>query len=232
VAEIPDILMFMRRVGPYHEEQMASIARHTKQSYTLVLGWNPEVTSFVAMNLAFARRTSRFTVLLDDDVILMDDGWLQHLVDVLLQHDDVAIVVPSEIKQPGEYNSYLEERKTSSMQPTPLLEMTWMPGYTMAIDWEKVPDLRCDEEIPGRYRMNDVDLCLQVRSMGYKVVLDRTFAVYHLEKIDSLDWKRKNDLMLPEEEIPLHRQQVRYMAQKWGNFYSRSLQARVISQIQ
>jgi hypothetical protein len=220
MTEIPDILLFMRRVGPLHAEQMASIALHTQQSYNVICVFEEDTTAFQAVNLALARSKSRFAVIMDDDAIPMTVGWLGILVEVLRKHDDIAIVAPVEVKSPEDRQKYLEDPNLIFPADLPsIVWRNWTAGYVLAIDREKVPDIHADEELAGRYGMSDTDMCLQATHAGYKVCITTKVCVYHPWKHLDREWREKYGMEQAEDELPMHRLHVAHMEKKWGQFY-------------
>ncbi len=218
--EIPDILLFMRRVGPYHTEQLASLARHTQQSYNLICAYEPDTTAFECVNRAISRSTSRWMALVDDDVIFLEDFWLKTLIDILRQHDDLGVLTPMEVKTEEELSAFQKDRETfSPYRKLVLGETNWNPGYVLLFDREKVQDIYADEKLPGRYGMSDLDMCLQVRASGFRVAMTGQVYVYHPWKIKDREWRERYEMVQDDKEHEMHLLQQAHMIAKWGEFY-------------
>ena len=218
--DIPDVCMFMRRVGPFHEEQMEAIARHTKQSFNLIYVYEPDTTSYQAVTQAFARSTSRWRLLIDDDVIPMDDYWIATVVGVLERHDDVGVVAALELRTMDLVNEYAADKDGFRQRcGAGVVESTSLSGL-MAFDMEKVPNLYSEENFPGRYGMNDADLAFQVHRAGFKSAFTCLTCVKHLWKPDGeRDWRLKNDIIPQDEEPYWHELHKQFMREKWGDYF-------------
>ena len=219
--------MFMHRVGPLHEKQMASLAKYTKQSFRLIYVFDSTKNAHEAFNVALRQANSRFVVAMDDDLLLLEDGWLEKLVGCLERHDDVAMICPNELKTTEDVTLF-QNGLLNPKQPK-LIELTWNAGYIMAFDMEKVPDICADENIPGRVRMTDVDLCFQVRRMGYKVCRSYHTSVFHPWKPDDSNWRVENAVETVEELKDIYAAQKDYMKQKWDNMFETDFRQRILS---
>lgn len=222
--DIPDILLFMRRVGPYHEEQLASLARHTKQSYNLICAYEPDTTAFECVNRAVSRSRSRWMALVDDDVIFLEDFWLATLIDILRQHEDFAVLTPMEVKTKEELAAFRRDPDNCfPYRRIRLGETNWNPGYVLLFDRDKAQDLYADEKLPGRYGMSDLDMCLQARAAGFRVGMTGQVYVYHPWKIKDREWRERYDMVQDEKEHEMHLLQQAHMIAKWGDFYLRNI---------
>lgn len=223
LGEIPDVCIFQARIGPMHPQQLSSLAK-TKCDFNLIYRYGPG-TAHENINHCLDRCTSRYVAICDDDVEFLDEGWLTTLLQVIQSKDNIGMVVPIEIKNEVQRNSYLEQG-WNEVVPKPgydTLELSWLPGFVMLFDLERVPEIRADEKIPGPSGMSDLDLSLQVRSAGFKCMLTSRTAVYHPEKSLDIDWRKKWDIV-PEHELPeLYRSQIQYMTEKWGGFFTEAI---------
>jgi GT2 family glycosyltransferase len=201
----------------------------------IIYVYDDSVTASGALNLAIARSTSRFMIIMDDDVEILTDGWLRVLTEILRTHDRLGEVTPLEIKTKVDRADFFElghERYWYTYfpggNPPRIMETNWNAGYIMAIDREKVT-VYADEQIPGTVGMADVDISLQVRDAGFDTAMTSEFTVYH-------PWKHPDGIkcdgsprereyrekyqIYQEEELPeLFQQQCDYMRQKWGRIY-------------
>lgn len=221
--------IFMQRIGPEHPAQLASLEK-TRRSFRLEYIFEPG-TAHANINKVLDRCTTRYVAICDDDVTWLDEYWLDTLLDVLKEHDQVAMVVPTEIKYEDQKDSYLKNGwNPDCAQPDyDLLECSWLPGYVMLFDRDRVPELRADEQIPGPSGMSDLDLSLQVRGNGFKCILTSRTVVYHPTKPLDHDWRQRWDIVQEEDLPALHHQQVTYMRKKWGSFFDEAIRKQVRS---
>lgn len=220
MTTIPDILLFMKRIGAYHAQQLASIATHTKRSYNLIVANEPNTTAMQCVNLAIKRSTSRWMCILDDDCIILQDHWLDLLIEILEKHDDVALISCVEIKDAESLKKFQENPE--NFWPSDLVttvELNWAAGYLHLFDREKVPDLLADEQIPGSYGMSDTDFCFQIKRFGYKLARTTKTVVYHPWKITDPEWRDKYSMVREEDELTQYNLQDAYMTEKWGVDY-------------
>lgn len=227
MTEIPDIGIYTRIVSANHGKQFASLAAKTRMSFNLIYVFE-DATAHENINKVLARGTSRWLVLMDNDVEIVTDLWLEKLLEIITRYDDLALVNPLEIKDQSDLEQYLASDASKDIGRRELLITTWNPAYTMMIDRSKLDGLQADEKIPGRLGMTDVDLCLQIQAQGFKVAKTPEVIVFHPWKPH--DPKSRIDMDSPtEDELPeLHKQQVSYMRKKWGDFFTRNLPPRIL----
>jgi len=220
MTEVPDVCMFMRRVGPFHEEQMSAFARHTKESFNLIYVYEPDTTSYQAVTQAFARSTSRYLLLIDDDVIPLDDGWISAVIGVLQRHQELGAVSAFELRTQELVDEYLANREAFRAKGAgTILQSTSLSGL-MAFDRARVPDLYSEEGFPGRYGMNDADLAFQVHKAGLQSAFTCLTCVKHLWKPDGQrEWRLANDIIPQDEEPHWHELHKQFMRKKWGRYF-------------
>ncbi len=216
--------IFMRRVGPDHAMQMASLAERTKRSFVLQYIYE-EGTAHANINKVIDNCNTRYCCICDDDVEFLDDNWLDTLLNTLKSNNEVGAIVPIEIKTEEQRQSYKANGwNPEVIRPQPLLrECGWLPGYVFLFDRKRTPELRADEGIPGPSGMSDLDLSLQVRAAGYKCVLTAETVVFHRIKPLDPEWREKYDIVQEFELSSLNAQQVAYMRKKWGSFFLEAL---------
>lgn len=219
-----DIGVFMRRVGPVHAKQMASLAEMTQRSFNLIYVFE-EGTAHENINKVLDRRTGcRWLVIMDDDVEFLTERWLDRMIQVMERHSDVGMLVPVEVKRDQEREKFLEEIR--GHEETGLTVMSWNAGYVMLFDMDRLDGIRADEGIPGPSGMSDVDLSLQVRSQGYKCAVTPEVTVYHPFKPVNPSWRKRWDVVQEHELLRLSREQIAYMTEKWGPFFVSNRQYR------
>lgn len=212
--------IFQARIGPEHPDQMASLGLRTRRSFRLEYIYE-KGTAHANINKVLDRCQTRYCVICDDDVIFLDDNWLSTLLKTIEANEQIGMLVPVEIKTPELRDDYLKNGWGGQVVKPDfdMYQMSWLPGYVMVFDLERVPELRADENIPGPSGMSDLDLSLQVRSAGYKCIWTTRTVVYHPIKPLDVDWRQKWDIVQEHELPALHQQQVAYMRTKWGPFY-------------
>lgn len=222
-SEIPDVCIFQARIGPVHPQQLASLAK-TKCDFNLIYRYGPG-TAHANINHCLDRCTSRYVVICDDDVEFLDESWLTTLINVLKENEEVGQVVPVEIKSQATRDAYVQNGWCDECKKPEydLLSCSWLPGYVMAFDMTRTPDIRADEKIPGPSGMSDLDLSLQVREAGYKCLFTTRTVVFHGVKPLDVDWRMRWDIVQETELPALHQQQVAYMDSKWGPFFRDSI---------
>jgi len=228
MTDVPEILMFMKQVKPWYTKMLASVAATCQHPFTIHIQYDTEATAFKACNDAIKRSTSRYVCICDDDVEFLEVNWLLELVSLLKRFDNLACVVPYEIKNETDLARFHEVgRKNYLGHSDRLIFLTWVAGYVSLFDREKVPHIYCDEGLPGKYGMSDMDLCLQVRDAGYDVGLTTSTIVAHLLK--PLDPAFRDKYGIAQEgDTTMHEQHVNYMASKWGQMFLESYRPKAL----
>jgi glycosyltransferase involved in cell wall biosynthesis len=221
MSDIPDILMFMRKVRPWYPRMLYTLAETCKHPFTLHVQYD-DSTAFKACNDVIKRSKARYICICDDDVEFIEDNWLLTLINFLQEHKDFGCIVPYELKSTEDIET-LKRVGREQFFATIFQYATcnWVAGYVSLFDRDRVPNIYCDERLPGRYGMSDVDLALQVRDAGFLVGVTTDTTVAHLYK--------KGDAAILEplgvhmnDNNEMHKKHVDYMTQKWGKFYTDS----------
>jgi glycosyltransferase involved in cell wall biosynthesis len=217
---IPDIGVFMQRVGPMHAQQLASLAERTKHSFNLIYVYAPG-TAHENINKVLDRVTSRYVIIMDDDLTFLTDNWLEKMLAVMQEHDDIGMLIPHEVKDEDHRGKVLEGHLDRSPHTDHRITLhSWNPGYVMLFDMERLDGLRADEEIPGPSGMSDLDLSLQVRSQGFHCARFWDVVVYHPWKPMDREWRDRWDIVQEENLHALSQEQCQYMERKWGDFFT------------
>jgi len=222
MQDIPDIVMFMRRVNYTYPDQLASLARTCLHPYNLLVQYDEDSTSFEAINRCLKRSKSRYVCICDDDLEFIDENWLPKLIEVMQQHEDIGMLVPIEFKKPEEVEAWRslgsEELQSRHHWVT---SVSWAAGYVMLFDRERTPWIHMDENIPGRVQMSDLDMSLQVRDAGYNVAITAATVVHHIPKPQTPEYiEQYGDWGV--EQTKFYDEQCAYMEHKWGNFWHES----------
>ena len=214
MTDIPDIVIWTHRWSPFIEKCAASVAKRTRGSYSILVVCEPG-SCHENMNRALARTRSRYVVLLDEDVEVLTDGWLDILLGDLRSDETLGVVGAAEVKDMFGRAMYQNGSNRSIDGPQ---ARTWIPAYVMAFDRQRCPTLVFDERIPGLKGMTDVDACLQIRRHGLTVATDPRVMVYHPHKTPA---QRGHDgCPTQADELAWYEKQRAYMADKWGETYT------------
>jgi GT2 family glycosyltransferase len=223
--EIPDILLFSHRLGEWHERQLASIAKRTPCSYTLIYDRNPKINAHQAAAACWKRATSRYVALCDDDCLFLTDNWITILIDLLKHHESFGAIAPMEVKRVHDMQNYLSDPLSIRLLPSPprsLISVPWAATYCLVVDRERVPDIVIDENMPGKVAMVDVDVGLQIMHAGYEVGMTDAAVVLHSEAT-----RRDSD-----QRRTVYEEQKLHMFKKWGDFFLANFRQRILRVIE
>jgi hypothetical protein len=214
MIEIPTIAVWTFRYSDLQVRCIESVARHTFGSYNLMLVCEPG-NCHVNMQRVLDRNTSRYLCFLDEDVEILQPGWLDVLIADLEDYPDVGVVGCREFKDKKDRDELVQLGGPIAMTlENPLNFRTWIAAYVMVFDMERCAGIEVDQNIPGHKGMTDVDLCFQVRAKDLKVARDERIVVYHPFK-NRAEQARYD---LPDEEVVLgwFPAQREYMKKKWS----------------
>lgn len=171
----------------------------------------------VNMNLAYRTGSARYVCLLDEDVQILTQDWIYHLLRDIASDESIGVVGSAEVKDPIGKQAYLLQTdgeyrsRRISVEP-------WIPAFVMLFDRERTPWLEFDEDLPGRKGMTDVDACLQLNAHGLCCVRDSGVMVYHPHKGDEAS-RIRDKTTTKAEEMECFEAQRQYMLRKWGEAY-------------
>lgn len=218
MTDIPDIAIWTHRWTPLLPRCAESVVAHARGNYNLVIVCEPG-TCHQNMNRVLLRSRSRYTVFLDEDVEILDNGWLDVLLSDLHDAPDLGVVGCREIKDEFERALYGHTRNVFlATLKEPVAFVTWVPAYVMVFDRSRCASLSFDEAIPGAKGMTDVDACLQIRKHGLRVGIDNRVCVYHPHKRPQD--RGVNGVPTKAEELAWFEKQRAYMTEKWGAMYT------------
>lgn len=205
-----EIGIYTHRWSELQVQAIESIAAHTKRhQYSIVVCQTPG-NCHQNLNRLWSRFSAPYVVVIDEDVEVLQDGWLDGLLRALDADPELGLVSCNPLAQ----------RPLSIAEPdrVRLTYMTWVPAHVMAFKRERVPFLQFDEAIPGQMGMTDVDACLQLRNNGLRVAVNTEVVVYHPVRDD-------DETRLREQRPSTGQQrrwfpaQVEYMRGKWGGLF-------------
>lgn len=157
-----------------------------------------------------------FYIVLDEDLVFLEAGWVDILIQDLIDNPKLGVVGTGQVKTEGkkfDYEMGLLEK------PVGLTLQKWFPAHVVACHRGRVGEIRPDLAIPGSKGMSDLDYCLQVRKAGWDIGLDDRVVVYHADK--PFDDQSRLELQNPtlSQEAAFFPQQVLFMWKKWGEMY-------------
>lgn len=207
-----ELATYTHRWSELQVRLMTSVAKHTKtHQYSFLVTQKPG-NCHQNMNRIWRRLTAAYVVLMDEDVVILQDGWLASLIESLESDEKIGVVGCAEVKtlpaivpEPG--------KVTLDFQ-------MWIPAYVMAFKRERVPFLRFDEAIPGQMGMTDLDACLQIVDKGLKVAVNPQVVVFHPNRDDDAIRVREQRPLIRQQE-DWFRLQSAYMNEKWGDLWKR-----------
>ena len=222
---IPDLFLYLHEEPPWFRENLHALKTITRDKYHLhIICEEGTAHQNIHRCLELARRLgSRRIILMDDDMRILppDPGWLGDLMRIFDEHPTVGQLTPIEIKEDRTLAVYLKDKQVALSVVPPPFRSPWLPGYMMAFDLERTPDLYGDVNIPYATGTSDLDLSLQVRQAGYDCIAATSFAVSHPWKPGASEHSKLDETRKRDEE------QIKYMKGKWGSFYTQAVASRV-----
>lgn len=210
MRETPELLVYTHRHSDWLPKLMESLARTVTVPYRVHTLIQPgSVHQNMQRVLEMAPSDSRFVCWLDEDIQFLDKDWLQCLLEQF-QDPQVGMVGTAQVKTAEQLFDYEMFEKRGTELPNTPIEVDWLPAHCIMLDRSRVKSLYADVNMPGIKGMSDVDICMQVRSQGLKIILDERVVVYH-------PWKP--DVENPSADV--FPEQVCYMLQKWGDLYGK-----------
>lgn len=214
------LVVYQHRWSELQVRCLTSIARHTKRLQYDVIVVQKEGNCAKNMNRGWGRAKAPYVVMLDEDVVILQDEWLETLIDVLRNDPKAGVIGCKETKLLEEAD-LLEAENT--VQPTLLAEVrSWLPAYVTCYARERVGEfLEFDEAIPGQMGMSDLDACLQITAKGLKCLYHPGVTVYHPARDDD-ETRLREQRPLTRQQQEWFPEQVSYMNVKWGEHFRRS----------
>lgn len=207
-----DIGVYCHRFSDFQVDCISSVAQHTKQSYNLIVVCEPG-SCHKNMNRVLDRSMGDYLILMDEDVQIEQDNWLDLLTGDLESVKDAGVVGTFVARSQAALQAWSPEMATPGTWPE---ERTWIPAHVMCFDMRRVREfLRFDECIPWIMGMTDVDACLQIRHIGLRVMIDRRVVVYHPTRDDE-ETRAKEQRPTIAEQQKYFPDQFQYMSNKWG----------------
>jgi GT2 family glycosyltransferase len=193
----------------------------------------PGAFNFSALNnIGVRAATGEVVVLVNNDIDVIDSGWLREMVshairpdvgavgakliygDDRIQHAGIVLGVGHHDEGPGiagHFGHFAEADDAGYLGQFALTrEVSAVTGACLALRrevWEAVGGL---DEINLPVAYNDVDLCLRIRARGYRIIWTPFAELYHLESAS------RGREETPEQRARAERE-ARYMRDRWGS---------------
>lgn len=221
---IVDLGTYCHRWSPLQVRLMNSVALHTKTHQYAFHVVQRHGNCHQNFDRLWRRMTAPYVVIMDEDVEILQDGWLDALIRSLDENPKLGVVGAKDLKvrptfAPSE-PTLASPGEVTWITP-PLLRVNWIPAFLMAFKRERVaPFLKADLAIPGQMGMTDLDLCLQIQDKGLEVAINQQVVVYHPSRDDDAIRVSEQRPLISQQEAWFP-QQVAYMRQKWGDLWDR-----------
>ena len=216
-----EIGIYTHRWSEWQVRCIESIARHTKSHQYSILMTQKTGNCHQNMNRLWRRFTAPYVIMLDEDVTILQDGWLESLIKGLESNDKIGVLGAMDIKFGLDIEGGIPEPSSPHYSSKSTINFKrWIPAYLMAFKLSRVPFLRFDEAIPGDMGMTDVDACCQIDTNGLLVAVNSEVLVYHPARDDDETRKKEQRPSRGWQEL-WYPAQVAYMQQKWGDLFER-----------
>lgn len=225
MAEV-DVVLWAHRKHPIQGTCRESVLRLTSGDYAYHEMIEPG-TCHQNMNRAYHTGSARFVCLLDEDVEILNQDWVWHLVKAMRADESIGVLNTLEVKTADERRTWIDSCGLSPL--TSLIRtIPWAPAYVTLYDRERTPWLVFDERIPGRKGMSDLDASLQItKGHGLRCRRHMGIAVYHPHKPDE-QGRLALGTTTKQEELDCFPAQRQYMVEKWGPAYLEVIKAAAV----
>lgn len=208
--------IYTHRHSDYLQKLLFSIGKMTKETVDIRLHMQP---ANVHDNMWAVSQdvNTEFFIWMDEDIQLLTEDWLPKLLSNF-EDPTVGMVTCAQVK-----DAHLVDRAMalSAEVVSGSVEMAWAPGHLFCIRSELLHEDRVeiDRKIPGNKGMSDLDVCLQVRDEGFKLVQDDRVVVWHPHKPSDDAGRIADQQPTMQEESSVFEAQARYMYTKWADYY-------------
>ncbi len=174
-----------------------------------------------AIRFAFKKYNPDYIVILNNDIIVTDDGWLKHMVNIAESDSEVGIVSPKLIWPDGKVQAPLIRFKSrfslrnmnkgdaTEEEYNSIAEVEVEPGVSLLVKREVLEMVGLlDENYLTCFE--DVDFCLRVRAAGYKIIHDGHAPLIHLCNFTGKTYKDEK-LLLQKQGYDLQRNRFYFL---------------------
>ena len=173
-------------------------------------------------NFAVSKINTNYVLFLNNDTEVINKGWLSEMLQYI-QKDDVGIVgakllYPNKTIQhaglqigyygiAGHTYRYMKDEALYFFNPQEIREVSGVTGACLLIKKDLFNRVKGFDDINLKIAFNDVDLCLKVRKLGYKIVYTPYARLYHYESLSRGSQLDSNE--------------VEFMLKKWNKTLER-----------
>jgi hypothetical protein len=215
--DIPELIVWTHRWHEKYEPKILESIGRTVRSipYRISVMIDPG-NCHENMQKALDMSVSRYICLLDEDIIFLQEGWLERMLSVIKSDESLGILGCEETYDKVFADAIMRGEMDAQRENRVVVD-TWIPAYMMLIDRERLPDLSIPQDIPGIKGMTDVDLCYQAKAAGKVVAVDHAVLVYHEEKGKwDAETMLAHDQPTHEEQRAVYPTQVEWLVGRWG----------------
>ncbi|GAB0115844.1 hypothetical protein AcidC75_33680 [Acidisoma sp. C75] len=231
-TDYPDLEILILDNGSTEPEALRLLARLPEQDARVRVLRHPGPFNYAALNNhAAAEASGEILLLLNNDVEVIESGWLRELAahairpdigavgarllyaDRRVQHAGVVLGVGSHAGGPGVAGHFGQGAEAEDVgyfgQFILTREVSAVTGACLALRrsvYQQVGGLDA-KNLPVAF--NDVDLCLRIRALGLRIIWTPFAELYHLESVSrGRDFVGERELRAAEE--------ANYMRAQWG----------------
>jgi GT2 family glycosyltransferase len=226
-TDYPDLELLIVDNGSTEAATKALLSRLTQDSRVRILEYPGNFNYSAIINAAVAAATGIVVVLLNNDIDVIDSGWLGGMVshtirpdvgavgakllfaDNTIQHAGVVLGIAASCVA-GHYGIGQPRRAVGDLGQLVLTrDVSAVTGACLAIRKEVFEAAGGLDEKNLPIAFNDVDLCLRIRQQGLRIVFTPYAQLYHLESSS-----RGSDAS--PERVERFNNECRYMREQWG----------------
>lgn len=164
----------------------------------------PINVNMLALMERFRSTNKRYWLFLDDDIQFLDDRVVDNTIRRMIENDWALA---------GVYSTFIPEsvdedyaKWIARLPAPPVRDVTFVPGYFMLADSEKIGHINPDMNLPDGNTSVDTTYCVDVIAQGHNIGIADS-VVYHTRKEGS--WVNP-DVIEPTNQ---------YHFRRWGQFY-------------
>ena len=188
-----------------------------KYSNIKIVYYKKEFNFSAINNWAVSNIKSEYILFLNNDTKVINKEWLQEMIQ-FIQREDVGIVGTKLLYKDGTIQHaglqlgyggvaghsyrFMRDEAIYFFSPQEAVEVSGVTAACMLMKRDIFEKVKGFDDKNLKIAFNDVDLCLKVRELGYKIIYTPYAMLYHYESIS-----RGNDL---------DKQEVQFMLKKWG----------------
>jgi GT2 family glycosyltransferase len=153
----------------------------------------------VNRNMALDMTEGEFAVSLDNDLLILDDNWLELMLETMRRDSRIAMVGPKVILPDGtihscgttpDFRPQCFGRKCEGQEC--VREVVALTSTAFLYRREAFREVRWDRGFTGSGAFSDTDICLRLRKRGWKMFCDGRVKILHLKPQTNGKWYEWN----------------------------------------